>query len=223
MINIKNVSKEYNLGSNSFLALENINLSISSGDFVSIMGSSGSGKSTLMNIIGCLDVPSSGDYELNDQNISKLNSNDLANVRNKKIGFVFQSFNLLPRLNALENVMLPLIYSGKSANERKKLALDSLNNVGLKDRISHRPNQLSGGQQQRVSIARAIVGMPKLILADEPTGALDSTTSLEIMNILKSLNENGITIILVTHESDIAEYGSRIIHMKDGHVIKDEK
>ena len=223
MINIKNVSKEYNLGSNSFLALENINLSISSGDFVSIMGSSGSGKSTLMNIIGCLDVPSSGDYELNDQNISKLNSNDLANVRNKKIGFVFQSFNLLPRLNALENVMLPLLYSGKSANERKKLALDSLNNVGLKDRISHRPNQLSGGQQQRVSIARAIVGMPKLILADEPTGALDSTTSLEIMNILKSLNENGITIILVTHESDIAEYGSRIIHMKDGHVIKDEK
>jgi putative ABC transport system ATP-binding protein len=223
MINISNVSKEYNLGSNSFLALENINLNISSGEFVSIMGSSGSGKSTLMNIIGCLDVPSSGDYELNEQNISKLNSNDLANVRNKKIGFVFQSFNLLPRLNALENVMLPLLYSGKSANERKKLALDSLNNVGLKDRISHRPNQLSGGQQQRVSIARAIVGMPKLILADEPTGALDSTTSLEIMNILKSLNENGITIILVTHESDIAEYGSRIIHMKDGHVIKDEK
>jgi|TARA_B110000438_G_C15820134_1_gene653974 putative ABC transport system ATP-binding protein len=223
MINIKNVSKEYNLGSNSFLALENINLSISSGDFVSIMGSSGSGKSTLMNIIGCLDVPSSGDYELNDQNISKLNSNDLANVRNKKIGFVFQSFNLLPRLNALENVMLPLLYSGKSTSERKKLALDSLNNVGLKDRVSHRPNQLSGGQQQRVSIARAIVGMPKLILADEPTGALDSTTSLEIMNILKSLNDNGITIILVTHESDIAEYGSRIIHMKDGHVIKDEK
>tara|TARA_B110000196_G_C20877703_1_gene535113 strand:- start:62 stop:733 length:672 start_codon:yes stop_codon:yes gene_type:complete len=223
MINISNVSKEYNLGSNSFLALENINLNINSGEFVSIMGSSGSGKSTLMNIIGCLDVPSSGDYELNEQNISKLNSNDLANVRNKKIGFVFQSFNLLPRLNALENVMLPLIYSGKSANERKKLALDSLNNVGLKDRISHRPNQLSGGQQQRVSIARAIVGMPKLILADEPTGALDSTTSLEIMNILKSLNENGITIILVTHESDIAEYGSRIIHMKDGHVIKDEK
>jgi putative ABC transport system ATP-binding protein len=223
MIKISNVSKEYNLGSNSFLALENINLNISSGEFVSIMGSSGSGKSTLMNIIGCLDVPSSGDYELNEQNISKLNSNDLANVRNKKIGFVFQSFNLLPRLNALENVMLPLLYSGKSANERKKLALDSLNNVGLKDRISHRPNQLSGGQQQRVSIARAIVGMPKLILADEPTGALDSTTSLEIMNILKSLNENGITIILVTHESDIAEYGSRIIHMKDGHVIKDEK
>ena len=223
MININNVSKEYNLGSNSFLALENINLNISSGEFVSIMGSSGSGKSTLMNIIGCLDVPSSGDYELNNQNISKLNSNDLANVRNKKIGFVFQSFNLLPRLNAVENVMLPLLYSGKSVHERKKLALDSLNNVGLKDRVTHRPNQLSGGQQQRVSIARAIVGMPKLILADEPTGALDSTTSLEIMNILKSLNENGITIILVTHESDIAEYGNRIIHMRDGHVIKDEK
>ena len=223
MIKIIKVSKEYNLGSNSFLALNEVNLSINAGDFVSIMGSSGSGKSTLMNIIGCLDVPSSGDYELNKDNISKLSSNELATVRNKEIGFVFQSFNLLPRLNALENVMLPLLYSGKSSDERKELALSALSSVGLKDRTSHRPNQLSGGQQQRVSIARAIVGTPKLILADEPTGALDSTTSLEIMEIMQSLNKKGITIVLVTHESDIAEYANRIIHMKDGKVIKDGK
>ena len=223
MINIINVSKEYSLGENSFLALDKINLNINTGDFVSIMGSSGSGKSTLMNIVGCLDVPSSGDYELNKDNISQLNSNELATVRNKQIGFIFQSFNLLPRLNALENVMLPLLYSGKSSDERKDLALNALNSVGLKDRVNHRPNQLSGGQQQRVSIARAIVGTPKLILADEPTGALDSTTSLEIMEIMQSLNKKGITIVLVTHESDIAEYGNRIIYMKDGKIIKDEK
>ena len=223
MINIINVSKEYNLGANSFLALDKINLNINTGDFVSIMGSSGSGKSTLMNIIGCLDAPSSGDYKLNKNNISKLSSNELATIRNKKIGFIFQSFNLLPRLNALENVMLPLLYSGKSSDERKDLALNALNSVGLRDRTNHRPNQLSGGQQQRVSIARAIVGSPKLILADEPTGALDSKTSLEIMKIMQSLNQKGITIVVVTHENDIAEYGNRIIHMKDGKIIKDLK
>ena len=223
MINISNLSKEYNLGSNSFLALSNISVNIQSGEFVSIMGASGSGKSTLMNIIGCLDVPTSGDYKLNDQNISQLSSNDLADVRNKTIGFVFQNFNLLPRLNALENVMLPLLYSGKTSSERNTLALNSLNSVGLKDRVNHRPNQLSGGQQQRVSIARAIVGVPKLILADEPTGALDSKTSLEIMAILENLNKQGITIILVTHENDIAEYGNRIIRMKDGIIIEDKK
>ena len=223
MININNISKLYNLGSNSFLALDKINLNINTGDFISIMGSSGSGKSTLMNIIGCLDVPSSGDYELNKDNISKLSSNELAIIRNKKIGFVFQSFNLLPRLNALENVMLPLLYSGKSSDERKDLAFSALNSVGLKERTTHRPNQLSGGQQQRVAIARAIVGNPKLILADEPTGALDSKTSLEIMDIMKTLNKKGITIVLVTHENDIAKYGNRIIHMKDGKIIKDEK
>ena len=223
MINIINVSKEYNLGENSFLALNKINLSINTGDFVSIMGSSGSGKSTLMNIIGCLDVPTSGDYELNKDNISKLSSNELATIRNQEIGFVFQSFNLLPRLNALENVMLPLLYSGKSAKERVDLASNALNSVGLKNRTSHRPNQLSGGQQQRVSIARAIVGTPKLILADEPTGALDSATSLEIMEIMQSLNKKGITIVLITHESDIAGYGNRIIHMRDGKIIKDEQ
>ena len=223
MINITNVSKEYSLGTNSFLALDKINLKINAGDFVSIMGSSGSGKSTLMNIIGCLDVPSSGNYALNNDNISELNSNELATARNKKIGFVFQSFNLLPRLNALENVMLPLLYSGKSSDERQNLALNALKNVGLKDRTKHRPNQLSGGQQQRVSIARAIVGTPKLILADEPTGALDSKTSLEIMEIMQTLNNKGITIVLVTHESDIAKYGNRIIMMKDGKIIRDDK
>ena len=211
------------MGDNKLLALNNVDVSIKEGEFVSIMGSSGSGKSTLMNIIGCLDVPSNGDYFFRENNISKFSSNKLAELRNKDIGFIFQNFNLLPRLNALENVILPLLYSGKSSKERTKLALLALENVGLKDRTHHRPNQLSGGQQQRVSIARAIAGTPKLILADEPTGALDSNTSLEIMKILNDLNKTGITIVLVTHEDDIAKYGSRIIRMKDGKIIEDKK
>lgn len=223
MIKINSLSKEYVMGDNKLLALNDVSVSINKGEFVSIMGSSGSGKSTLMNIIGCLDVPSSGDYLFRDNNISNLNSNKLAELRNKDIGFVFQNFNLLPRLNALENVVLPLLYSGKNLKERNKLSLDALEGVGLNDRIHHRPNQLSGGQQQRVSIARAIAGSPKLILADEPTGALDSTTSLEIMKILSDLNSKGITIVLVTHEDDIANYGSRIIKMKDGKIIEDKK
>jgi len=223
MIKINSLSKEYIMGDNKLLALNDVSVSINEGEFVSIMGSSGSGKSTLMNIIGCLDVPSSGDYFFRDNNISSLNSNKLAELRNKDIGFVFQNFNLLPRLNALENVVLPLLYSGKNLKERTKLALDALEGVGLNDRIHHRPNQLSGGQQQRVSIARAIAGSPKLILADEPTGALDSKTSLEIMKILNDLNSRGITIVLVTHEDDIANYGSRIIKMKDGKIIEDKK
>ena len=223
MINISSISKEYVMGDNKLLALNNVDVSIKEGEFVSIMGSSGSGKSTLMNIIGCLDVPSNGDYFFRDNNISKFSSNKLAELRNKDIGFIFQNFNLLPRLNALENVILPLLYSGKSSKERTKLALLALENVGLKDRTHHRPNQLSGGQQQRVSIARAIAGTPKLILADEPTGALDSNTSLEIMKILNDLNKTGITIVLVTHEDDIAKYGSRIIRMKDGKIIEDKK
>ena len=223
MININSITKEYIMGDNKLLALNEVDLKIKEGEFVSIMGSSGSGKSTLMNIIGCLDVPSSGDYFFRENNISNYNSNMLAELRNKDIGFIFQNFNLLPRLNALENVTLPLLYSGKSIKERNKLSLEALENVGLKDRTHHRPNQLSGGQQQRVSIARAIAGSPKLILADEPTGALDSNTSLEIMKILNDLNSNGITIILVTHENDIAEYGSRIIKMKDGKIIEDKK
>jgi putative ABC transport system ATP-binding protein len=211
------------MGDNKLLALNNVDVVIKEGEFVSIMGSSGSGKSTLMNIIGCLDVPSNGDYFFRENNISKFSSNKLAELRNKDIGFIFQNFNLLPRLNALENVILPLLYSGKSSKERTKLALEALENVGLKDRTHHRPNQLSGGQQQRVSIARAIAGTPKLILADEPTGALDSNTSLEIMKILNDLNKSGITIVLVTHEDDIAKYGSRIIRMKDGKIIEDKK
>jgi len=223
MIKINSLSKEYIMGDNKLLALNDVNILINKGEFVSIMGSSGSGKSTLMNIIGCLDVPSSGDYFFRDNNISSLNSNKLAELRNKDIGFVFQNFNLLPRLNALENVVLPLLYSGKNLKERNKLALDALEGVGLNDRIHHRPNQLSGGQQQRVSIARAIAGSPQLILADEPTGALDSKTSLEIMKILNDLHSKGITIVLVTHEDDIANYGSRIIKMKDGKIIEDKK
>ena len=211
------------MGDNKLLALNNVDVTIKEGEFVSIMGSSGSGKSTLMNIIGCLDVPSNGDYFFRENNISNYSSNKLAELRNKDIGFIFQNFNLLPRLNALENVILPLLYSGKSSKERTKLALVALENVGLKDRTHHRPNQLSGGQQQRVSIARAIAGTPKLILADEPTGALDSKTSLEIMKILNDLNKTGITIVLVTHEDDIAKYGSRIIRMKDGKIIEDKK
>ncbi len=223
MININSLSKEYIMGDNKLLALDNIDLSINEGDFVSIMGSSGSGKSTLMNIIGCLDVPSSGEYYFRDNNVSTLNSNKLAELRNKDIGFVFQNFNLLPRLNAQENVVLPLLYSGKNLKERNQIAIEALESVGLKDRIHHRPNQLSGGQQQRVSIARAIAGSPKLILADEPTGALDSKTGLEIMKILNDLNAKGITIVLVTHEDDIANYGSRIIKMKDGKILEDRK
>ena len=223
MINISSISKEYVMGDNKLLALNNVDVVIKEGEFVSIMGSSGSGKSTLMNIIGCLDVPSNGDYFFRENNISNYSSNKLAELRNKDIGFIFQNFNLLPRLNALENVILPLLYSGKSSKERTKLALEALENVGLKERTHHRPNQLSGGQQQRVSIARAIAGTPKLILADEPTGALDSNTSLEIMKILNDLNKSGITIVLVTHEDDIAKYGSRIIRMKDGKIIEDKK
>ena len=223
MININSISKEYVMGDNKLLALNNVDVTIKEGEFVSIMGSSGSGKSTLMNIIGCLDVPSNGDYFFRENNISNYSSNKLAELRNKDIGFIFQNFNLLPRLNALENVILPLLYSGKSSKDRTKLALLALENVGLKDRTHHRPNQLSGGQQQRVSIARAIAGTPKLILADEPTGALDSNTSLEIMKILNDLNKTGITIVLVTHEDDIAKYGSRIIRMKDGKIIEDKK
>ena len=221
MIKINSLTKEYIMGDNKLLALNDVSVSINEGEFVSIMGSSGSGKSTLMNIIGCLDVPTNGDYFFRENNISSYSSNQLAELRNKDIGFIFQNFNLLPRLNALENVILPLLYSGKSFKERNTLALNALENVGLGDRIYHRPNQLSGGQQQRVSIARAIAGSPKLILADEPTGALDSVTGIEIMKILNDLNLKKITIVLVTHEDDIATYGSRIIKMKDGKIIED--
>ena len=221
MINITSLSKEYIMGENKLLALNDVSVSIKEGEFVSIMGSSGSGKSTLMNIIGCLDVPTKGNYFFRDNDIANYNSNNLAELRNKDIGFVFQNFNLLPRLNALENVVLPLLYSGKNLKERNRLALQALKNVGLEERVHHRPNQLSGGQQQRVSIARAIAGSPKLILADEPTGALDSKTGFEIMKILNDLNSQGITIVLVTHEDDIAQHARRIIRLFDGKIIED--
>ena len=206
------------MGENKLLALNNVDISINEGEFVSIMGSSGSGKSTLMNIIGCLDVPSNGDYFFRDNNISKYSSNQLAELRNKDIGFIFQNFNLLPRLNALENVILPLLYSGKSKKERVELALTALKNVGLKDRTHHRPNQLSGGQQQRVSIARAIAGTPKLILADEPTGNLDYKTSKEIFSLFLKLKKLKKTIIFATHNRELANRADYKLFISNGNI-----
>ncbi len=200
-------------------ALRGINLKINEGDFVSIMGSSGSGKSTLMNIIGCLDIQSSGEFLLDGMNIQNLNEDKKALIRSKKIGFVFQSFNLLSRTTAIENVELPLLYSNSDGKLRKELSENALSLVGLSDRKDHQPTQLSGGQQQRVAIARAMVNDPSIILADEPTGNLDSKTSLEIMGIFKGLNSQGKTIVMITHERDIAEFGSEIIEMKDGRII----
>lgn len=222
LIDVRNVSKEYAMGDNRIRALESVSLTISRGDFVSIMGPSGSGKSTLMNIIGCLDTPSEGSYLLDGQDVSRLGRDELALIRNRTIGFVFQGFNLLARTSALENVCLPLLYSGTRAEERYALARAALATVGLADREHHHPNQLSGGQQQRVTLARAIVNRAPVILADEPTGNLDSATGIEIMNLLVRLNrESGITIILVTHEREIAEYGRRLIVFRDGRVVSD--
>ena len=222
MIELKKVYKEYVNDEVVTKVLFDINLKINKGEYIAIMGPSGSGKSTLMHILGLLDTPTKGHYFFNNKKVSKMEDEELSKYRNKKIGFVFQNFNLLPRLNALENVILPLLYSGQAPKERINLAKQSLASVGLGERIMHRPNQLSGGQQQRVSIARAIVSSPKIILADEPTGAIDSNTSLEIMEILKSLNKEGITIIIVTHETDISKFAKRILYMKDGEIIKDE-
>lgn len=224
IIILKNVNKVYKIGEIKVEALRDINLEVKEREFVAIMGASGSGKSTLMNIIGCLDVFDSGKYILNKKDITTLKKSSLSKIRNKTIGFVFQSFNLLSRTTALENVELPLYYSDNIiSKEIRKKALDALKKMGLGDRIHHLPNQLSGGQQQRVAIARAIVNDPPLLLADEPTGALDSNTSIEIMNLFCELNQNGKTIILVTHEADIARYAKRIIHMKDGRIISDEE
>lgn len=222
LIDVRNVSKEYVMGENRIRALESVSLTIARGDFVSVMGPSGSGKSTLMNIIGCLDIPSEGSYLLDGQDVSRLGRDELAQIRNRTIGFVFQGFNLLARTSALENVALPLLYSGTRAEERFALARAALTTVGLADREHHHPNQLSGGQQQRVTLARAIVNQAPVILADEPTGNLDSATGIEIMNLLVRLNrESGITIILVTHEREIAEYGRRLIVFRDGRVVSD--
>lgn len=223
MIEIKNLTKKYNMGDYEFLALDNINVNVEKKEFTAIMGPSGSGKSTLMNILGCLDRPDSGSYILNNKDVSNLSDDELAYIRNKEIGFVFQSFNLLPRMNVLENVELPMIYSGVPKKERRNKALEALDKVGLTNRVHHKPNEISGGQRQRVAIARAIVNKPSVIMADEPTGNLDSKSSLDIMTIFRGLNEEGATILMVTHELEIAQYGKRIIKVKDGKIVSDER
>ena len=217
-----NLSKTYKIGSIDVNALREVNLSIEQGEFVAIMGASGSGKSTLMNLLGCLDQPTSGEYFLDGVNTSKLNRNEYADIRNQKIGFVFQGFNLLPRTTAFENVELPLMYDRtRRIDDPKKAAIDALGRVGLQDRMDHVPSQLSGGQQQRVAIARALISNPAIILADEPTGNLDSRTSVEVFGLFQELNDEGITVILVTHERDFASFSKRIIELKDGILIRD--
>lgn len=223
MIQITNMSKIYTMGQNKVTALNGIDLHISLHEFVAIVGPSGSGKSTLMNMLGCLDVPTSGSYKLDGQEISKLRDDRLAEIRNFKIGFIFQKFNLLPKLSALENVELPLFYQGVHNKEAKIRAMEALATVSLKERMHHRPTELSGGQQQRVAIARALVTRPPVLLADEPTGALDSKTGIEVMNILKELNSNGNTIILITHDNDLAAEAKRIIRISDGEIIEDKE
>lgn len=216
IIEIKNICKTYNLGGEQVKALDNVSLEINEGDLIAVVGPSGSGKSTFMNIVGCLDLADSGEYILNSKNIKDLKEDELAYVRNKTIGFIFQQFNLLGKLTAIENVELPLIYMGVNAEERRKRALDALERVGLESRKNHMPNQLSGGQQQRVAIARAIATEPKILLADEPTGALDSKTSKEILNIIKELNNEGRTVIMITHDQSIADEAKKQVRIKDG-------
>ena len=221
LIRVEQLAKEYRMGSNVVPALCGVSLQIASGEFVAVMGPSGSGKSTFMNLLGCLDHPSAGSYWLAGQEVSKLSGDELAGVRNRKLGFVFQHFNLLARTSALDNVGLPLLYSHMPPGDRRKQAEQRLAQVGLAERMDHHPSQLSGGQQQRVAIARALVNDPQLVLADEPTGALDSRTSIEIMALLQQLNREGITIVLVTHEHDVANFAGRIINFRDGKVIQD--
>jgi putative ABC transport system ATP-binding protein len=221
VIEIQNIVKNYVIGSVIVRALRSVSINIGRNEYVAIMGPSGSGKSTLMNLIGCLDTPTSGSYMLNNTDVSKMEDDFLAEIRNKEIGFVFQTFNLLPRYTALENVTLPLIYAGVSKVEREKVAVETLDQVGLADRMSHKPNELSGGQRQRVAIARALVNKPSIILADEPTGNLDSKTSIDIMNLLDDIHRKGNTVIVVTHEEDIAKHAARIIRLFDGEVSQD--
>ncbi|SDJ93785.1 putative ABC transport system ATP-binding protein [Natronincola ferrireducens] len=223
MITVKDLNKVYENGSIAVQALRNVNLEIDEGEFVAITGPSGSGKSTFMNIIGCLDRATSGLYILGGETIEDLSDNELAAIRNRKIGFVFQSFNLLPRTSALKNVELPMMYAGIGKKERRARALDALERVGLGDRVDHKPNELSGGQKQRVAVARALVNNPSIILADEPTGNLDSKSTQEVMDLFKKLNEEGVTILIVTHEKDIAEQTKRIVSFRDGEIIVDKE
>jgi putative ABC transport system ATP-binding protein len=223
MIEVKDIVKKYVTGEIDFTALKSINLKIEKGEFTAIMGPSGSGKSTFMNILGCLDRFDSGKYILNGNEVTNLNDKELAYIRNKQIGFVFQAFNLLPRMNILENVELPMTYAGVPAKQRRERALSALDKVGLSDRVKHRPNEISGGQKQRVAIARAIVNAPAVIMADEPTGNLDTKSSIEIMRIFQNLNNEGATVIMVTHESDIAKHCKRIVRFRDGEIISDEE
>ena len=223
IIRLVGITKMYQMGMEEVHALRGLDVEIQKNEYVAIMGPSGSGKSTLMNIIGCLDTPTSGLYELNGTNVSDMNDNELAKIRNKEIGFVFQTFNLLARSNVLHNVELPLIYGGVSSTERKKLAKGAIDRVGLGDRVHHKPNELSGGQRQRVAVARALVTNPSILLADEPTGNLDSKTGDEIMGLFDILHKEGNTIILVTHEADIAAHAHRIVHIRDGKVERDEQ
>lgn len=222
LINMRNVVKDYELGKEIVHALRGFDLSINKNEYVAIMGPSGSGKSTLMNLIGCLDTLTDGSYELNNRDVSDMNDDELAEVRNKEIGFVFQNFNLLARANSLHNVELPLIYAGESRKSRREMAMQALETVGLKERMYHRPNELSGGQRQRVALARALVNQPSILLADEPTGNLDSKTGEEIMEVFEKLHENGNTIIIVTHERYIAEHANRIVHILDGTIASDD-
>jgi putative ABC transport system ATP-binding protein len=221
IIQVRDLRKTYKMGSEVIHALRSVSLDVFKNEYVALMGPSGSGKSTLMNILGCLDSPSEGSYILNEIDVSSMSDGELAEVRNKQIGFVFQTFNLLPRLSALENVALPLVYSGISKKERLEKAAMVLEQVNLKDRMTHKPNELSGGQRQRVAIARALVNDPAIILADEPTGNLDSKTSVEIMNIFETIHQSGNTVIIVTHEPDIAEFARRVVRMKDGNIESD--
>lgn len=223
VINIKDLSKTYVMGQTKVHALRGVDLTIDHNEYVALMGPSGSGKSTLMNLLGCLDSPTRGGYQLDGKDVAKMDDNELASIRNEKIGFVFQTFNLLPRQSTLENVALPLVYAGVSRSEREARAHEVLESVGLGDRTDHKPNELSGGQRQRVAIARALVNRPSIILADEPTGNLDTKTSIEIMEIFEQIQSRGNTVILVTHEPDIAEHAHRIVRLRDGEVESDER